>query len=512
MLCFTCRLCYSPSICEIPSSSRVIPLIRSILMKHHTLPTSMASYVSFEDLEASVPLSQLQPSVAFSRCTARLPEEVDQLHGDELVQSLEAALVVHSKARVVLQCWVLLIMRRRVDARHEKDALYDRLQQTALSPQEKTRYRRGAMLLCHLLIERGEAEATSLLDRYLVDFYFPWSAAVNDRDDTFFLLANIIHWVRQALDHMELNGSKITAVKWLESPRLWSSSGATSSSSPPPKQSLEHIPHSQLLIPSNNSRHHDTRPMRASVVTEHWSPPQLTSHKKRRRTAAAQGTSASAAAAIAHRELRALKNTIEQWAKRLRRQLLHAAHTDDKEQIRQVADELQAPPLKGCKAIEEDEKQVTERVSDDDSAVDDDDKCREGSSSDVHEAYEGDSDDGQRRSCKPRAQRPSTTTDSDDSSDGPSCAGVHYCTVCAERPKRVEQVWNLSCRHGCCGGCMLAWLSQRKRQCMYCRTKILQVVDESGKVFHHYDWTKWWKRWSQAERGVEVVGLMQKAE
>jgi hypothetical protein len=127
----------------------------------------MTSYNSFEELEAAVPLSQLRPSVAFSRCAAHLPHDVDQLHGDELVQLLERALTIHSKARVVLQCWVLLIMRRRVDARHEKDALYDRLQQTAVSPQEKIRYRRGAMLLCHLLIEREVIEETSLLDRIL---------------------------------------------------------------------------------------------------------------------------------------------------------------------------------------------------------------------------------------------------------------------------------------------------------------------------------------------------------
>ena len=100
---------------------------------------------------------------------------------------MEKALSIHSKTRVVLQCWVLLIMRRRADARHEKDALYDRLQQTALSPQEKIRYRRGAMQLCHLLVERDVADADSLLDRYLVDFFFPWSSAVSASDDTFYL-------------------------------------------------------------------------------------------------------------------------------------------------------------------------------------------------------------------------------------------------------------------------------------------------------------------------------------
>jgi hypothetical protein len=49
----------------------------------------MASYACFDELEASVPLSQLRPSVAFSRCAAHLPPDVDQLRGDELIMSLE---------------------------------------------------------------------------------------------------------------------------------------------------------------------------------------------------------------------------------------------------------------------------------------------------------------------------------------------------------------------------------------------------------------------------------------
>ena len=57
----------------------------------------------------------------------------------------------------------------------------------------------------------------------------------------------------------------------------------------------------------------------------------------------------------------------------------------------------------------------------------------------------------------------------------------------------MEQVWNLSCRHGFCGDCMLARLSQRERRCMYCRAKIVRVVDASGRVYQHYDWTKRWK-------------------
>jgi hypothetical protein len=158
---------------------------------------------------------------------------------------------------VVLQRWVLLIMRRQVDARHEKDALYDRLQNTIVSPQETIRYRRGAMLLCHLLTEREQAEAHSL-DRYLADFFFPWSSAVNDRDDTFldYLQADVtsvIRWVRQAMDYMQQNNRRMTAAEWLKLDRPASISSPTPSpaASPVPTPSVRHTRSKNITTPVN---------------------------------------------------------------------------------------------------------------------------------------------------------------------------------------------------------------------------------------------------------------------
>ena len=71
------------------------------------------------------------------------------------------------------------------------------------------------MLLCHLLIEREAAEDDFLLDHYLTSFYFPWSSTINDRDDTFYLQANVVDRVRQALDYLRQNGTRITATAWL---------------------------------------------------------------------------------------------------------------------------------------------------------------------------------------------------------------------------------------------------------------------------------------------------------
>ena len=437
----------------------------------------MTSYACFEELEASVPMPQLRPSVAFSRCAAHLPHDVDQLHGDELVQSMEKALSIHSKARVVLQCWVLLIMRRRVDARHEKDALYDRLQQTTVGPQEKIRYRRGAMLLCHLLIERDAAEADSLLDRYLVDFYFPWSSAVNDRDDTFYLQADVVHWVRQAFDHLTQNGSKMTATRWRELSRS-SSSPASISDAPAPltahtSTTVEPTPASRCTRSKDADRSFPAPPLASPTQT--WTPRRIT-HKKRRRTGAS----------FERLQLESLQQAVERWAKRLRRELLQAALADDKERIHQVADELQAPPLLG-KAM----KDAREQGKDEDRAVED--EIGDDDYADDDDNYAEDSDDDQGLS------EHSTSADSDDSSSSSSNATVERkeCTVCEADPKRTEQVWNASCGHGFCGDCMLARLSQRERRCMYCRAKITQVVDGSGKVFQHFDWTRWWRTQGQ---------------
>ena len=430
----------------------------------HVLPTepytsSMTSYICFEDLEASVPLAQLRPSVAFSRCAAHLPHDVDQLHGDELVRSMEIALTVHSKARVVLQCWVLLIMRRQVDARHEKDALYNRLQNTTVSPQEKIRYRRGAMLLCHLLTEREQAEADSLLDRYLVDFFFPWSSAVNERGDTFYLQADgasVVHWVQQALDYKQQNDRRITSAEWLKLNRPASISSPTPSPSAP-----------LLNVPTPNVRHTRSKSM-ASPLNPPSAPtwtPLLRGQQRRKRRLIVGGD--------ARLELRTLSAVVERWAKRLRTELLHAALVDDKDKIRQVAEALLAPPLQSAGVGDElcTEETVNESADDssDDSSADEDDDSEE-------------------------------SEHSNDNEDSAQLPHANECAVCEAEPKKMEQVWNLTCRHGFCGDCMLARLSQRERRCMYCRAKIVQVIDENGLVFQHYDWTKWWTKRHQEEQ------------
>ena len=463
-------------------------------------PLSMTAHTSFEELESSVPLAQLLPSVAFAQCAAHLPHEVDSLHGDELVRSLENALAIHSKARVVLQCWVLLILRRRAGLRHERDALYDRLQLAPVNPQEKMRYRRGAMLLCHLLIERDAVESGSLLDRYLVDYYFSWSSAVNERDDAFYLEGDsVVPWVRQALDHLDQNGSKMTATRWLELSRPTSTSTSTTTSSAavlpdpssptPPRAPLDSLdtllsasvsveqapPQVAQRTRSRGSDHISATPPVSSTVlvrTPSPSSSSTTAHRKQKRR--------RADAFSEHTEINSLREAVERWARRLRRQLLAAARANDQKKIRRVADQLRAPPLLR-KAV----KHTREPCAADKDITSEDDEDNED---------EQQTTDTTRVDHQSASTSPATLTDSDSSSRNNTLNEQHECTVCAEEPARMEQVWNTSCGHGFCGVCMHARLSQRARRCMGCRKNITQVADSNGRVFQHYEWTRWWKQ------------------
>jgi hypothetical protein len=85
----------------------------------------------------------------------------------------------------------------------------------------------------------------------------------------------------------------------------------------------------------------------------------------------------------------------------------------------------------------------------------------EGTADEVESGHESDSD-GHHDS--------SSTDDSDDSSSSSQPDNVNECSVCEAEPKRMEQVWNLSCHHGFCGDCMHVLSSKdragdrRKRQ------------------------------------------------
>ena len=497
------RLASSLSVCSLSTYtvSQTLTCISQTLtlIDTHTyaqISLSMTAYTSIEELESSVPLAQLLPSVAFGRCAAHLPHDVDSLQGDELVQSLEIALSIHSKARVVLQCWVLLILRRRADMRHEKDALYDRLQLTPVNPQEKMRYRRGAMLLCHLLVERDAATElpdSSLLDRYLVDFYFSWSSAVNEQDDAFYLqgdAAAVVSWVRQALDHLDQHGSKMTAMRWLQLSRSPTSTSAAfvppvaSSREPPPRDSLDtllsatvsvELAPTPLALRTRRSKGSDhtlptsaAAPASSTVLQRIVAPSTASLEKKKKKQKRRR--------ADAFTELNSLRVAVERWAKRLRRQLLAAAMTNDQQKIRRVAEQLRAPPL-----LRKAAKHTRERCT-----VDKD-----------HAAEQEDSRDNDEETS------PASVDQSSSASAAPSVSTDHAltkpneCTVCAEEPARMEQVWNVGCQHGFCGHCMHARLSQRERKCMGCRESITQVVDQHGQVFQHFEWTRRWKQ-SQA--------------
>ena len=111
-----------------------------------------------------------------------------------------------------------------------------------------------------------------------------------------------------------------------------------------------------------------------------------------------------------------LRQAVGRWAKRLHRQLLQAALVDDKQRIRQVADELQAPPLLGKAVNDAPDQSEDEGTADEDELGDDDDRD-DGTGSC---AEDSDSDDDQPRRRGLRVDRHTTFADSDDSSSSGS--------------------------------------------------------------------------------------------
>ena len=57
--------------------------------------------ISFEQLEDSVPSLSCARLCSLARCAAQLADDVDQLHGDELVALLELAVTIPCHASVV---------------------------------------------------------------------------------------------------------------------------------------------------------------------------------------------------------------------------------------------------------------------------------------------------------------------------------------------------------------------------------------------------------------------------
>ena len=439
----------------------------------------MTVYTTFEELECSVPLAELLPSIAFGRCAAPLPQDVDSLHGDELVRSMEVALAIHSKARVVLQCWVLLILRRRAGLRHEKDALYDRLQLAPVNPQEKLRYRRGAMLLCHLLVERDAVESMSgsLLDRYLDGFYFSWSSAVNEQDDAFYLQGNaVIPWVRRALEYQDQNGSKMTAGRWLELSRSTSTSAAAVLPVPSLPQPCPLAPPDWLdtlisasvsveqAAPSPLARHTRSRDLDRILSTPAPTPPPVSF------TVRPSASSSCPPLISIHQtqkrrrsertELESLRKAVGRWAKRLRRQLLDAALTNDQDNIRRVADQLQAPPLQR-KAVRRTRER---RTVDKDSTAQEDDRG-------IEETRTTSADHRSASAC------PSTSSDTDGSSSSSGSSRNNNITL-QERMsalcvQKSQHEWNRcgtsavvtasaasACTPACLSGRESAWVAE----------------------------------------------------
>ena len=159
-----------------------------------------------------------------------------------------------SKARSILECWCILMMRCRLEDERKKDEVYDLLlsgppakttsaqlrlvggdesepddvpdrvtaviesdvvstrhrskSQREADKKQKARWKRGAVVLAHLLIDRAQHGGTSLLDTYLDEVYFPWSVATEQTLDSL-LSSRVIGWIQEARTHFDKKRSKI---------------------------------------------------------------------------------------------------------------------------------------------------------------------------------------------------------------------------------------------------------------------------------------------------------------
>ena len=218
----------------------------------------------WRQLESQIPAEQLLPSVAFSVCcpSADRASRLDLLRGADFVHSLLSVLWVQSKARNILECWCILMMRSRLDDERKKDGVYDLLlsgppvkassvqlrivgedgsdepepenetnHATAMSEpdvvstrhksknqreadkKQKVRWKRGVVVLAHLLIDRAQHGETSLLHTYLDQVFFSWSVATEQKLD-FLLSSRVIAWIQEARTHFTLKHSKIDRKGW----------------------------------------------------------------------------------------------------------------------------------------------------------------------------------------------------------------------------------------------------------------------------------------------------------
>jgi hypothetical protein len=240
-----------------PASSSTVPCV-------HTNDT-MDDNERWRQLESRIPAEQLLPSVAFSVCcpSSERASHLDQLQGEHFVASLLHALWVQSKARTILECWCILMMRSRLQDERKKDELYDLLLSgsppqissvqlqvhtvdekeaeqgldegtdsnttgTTLVPirprskaqqeaekKQKTRWKRGVVVLAHLLIDRAQHGSPSLLDAYLDQVFFPWSVATEQKLG-FLLSPEVIKWIEAARTYFAQKRNKIDRKQWLE--------------------------------------------------------------------------------------------------------------------------------------------------------------------------------------------------------------------------------------------------------------------------------------------------------
>ena len=177
---------------------------------HHTSSFSTPSNASFSFSSFSMaPLSisqlwplymrindtWLEPSEAVRRCLSRdlVTDNVkilDAAKGDDqdtAMRDIISSTVFGQVERMaVLHCWFVLIRLRRVGSEDNdlSDACYTHFMTGQVTSKQKTRMRRGCILLAQLLIHHHEDnDSPTLFEDYLDKLHFPWSKIVDGLTD-----------------------------------------------------------------------------------------------------------------------------------------------------------------------------------------------------------------------------------------------------------------------------------------------------------------------------------------
>ena len=147
------------------------------------------------DLEQLIPAEQLVPSQALKTFYAPGLDDthsqigpvlafndLDSLYGPDLIAQLSLLQRYNAGHAALLSCVITIIQRRAAGDEKERRQIF--LTSCKINHLNATRFRRGLLLACQLLIQRDNVNkvSKSWLNRYARTGFFPWSAVYSQSE------------------------------------------------------------------------------------------------------------------------------------------------------------------------------------------------------------------------------------------------------------------------------------------------------------------------------------------